>query len=78
MPLHVAAQLESPDRRRDLLPALGERRHDLHLLAAPHERLVDLAVDRVVDDLVLAVGIGAGVVGEARPAQRGRGGGGSG
>jgi hypothetical protein len=60
------AQVEAPHRGRDLRPALGQARDDLHLLALAHQRLVDLAVDRVVDDLVLAVRVGARVVREAR------------
>src|SRR6185312_8164096 len=53
-----------------LLPAHRERRQDLQLLAAFHEALVDLAVDRVGEQLVLGHRVRGEVVALARPAER--------
>jgi hypothetical protein len=71
VPLHAVAQVEEPGLRVLLLPFLGEPGKDLELLAAHHQRLVHLPVDRVREQLVLGHGIGREVVALARPSQGG-------
>ena len=50
--LDVLAQLEAPHGRRGLLPLGGERRHELELLAAADQRLVDVAGEAELEGLV--------------------------
>jgi len=67
--LHALAQVEAPLRRRDLLPALGERGLDVVLLAVARERLVDVHHQRDGGGVVLRVRVEGEDVVLRRPAQ---------
>jgi hypothetical protein len=71
VPLDAAAQVEDPGLGILLLPFRRERREDLELLAARDQRLVDVAVDGVGEQLVLRHRVGREVVALAGPPQGG-------
>jgi hypothetical protein len=45
MEFHATAQIEAPQRRRDLLPARGQRAFDLVVLGVAGQRLVDVHLE---------------------------------
>jgi hypothetical protein len=66
---HAGAELETPALRAGLGPLGGQPGHQLELLVAPHQGLVDLAVHHVGHGLVLRVRVHRLRVALACPAQ---------
>mmetsp|Transcript_3440 Transcript_3440/g.6372 ORF Transcript_3440/g.6372 Transcript_3440/m.6372 type:complete len:314 (+) Transcript_3440:1604-2545(+) len=69
MELDARTQLHAPQQRGHLGPLGGQRRPDVLVGRAPCQGLVDLAVQRVVQDLVRGMGVGALHVALSGPAQ---------
>jgi hypothetical protein len=67
--LHALAQLEAPLQLRDLLPRRRQPGHEVELLVAVDQVLIDMLVDRVGQAVVLRMRIHRLGITLARPAQ---------